>query len=97
MVTSRLEAYAMLAHHALNDIFYSYDGCCPKCCATCGAIQYLDNEGILDEVIKNWDTDSEGNPVLQEGNPSWWVDGKVAREWLYASWAKGVKELECHS
>lgn len=98
---SRLEAYAMLTHHALNDIFYSYndendgDGCCPQCCAPCEALQHLDNEGILDEVIKNWDTYSDGTSVLKEGNPSWWVNGKVDREWLYAAWKKG--EWECHN
>lgn len=92
MTNSRLEAYAMLTHHALNEIFQSEEfGCCPKCCAPCSAIQYLDNEGILDEVVKNWDTDSDGNPIRWD----WWVDGKVDRESLYRIWAK-ASELECH-
>src|SRR5678816_1107835 len=40
----------MLAHHALNELWMDKEGCCPKCCAPCGALQLLDSEGIQDAL-----------------------------------------------
>lgn len=83
-VNSRLQAYAMLAHAALDLLD---DKCCPACCAPCGALKYLDEEGILDQVLLNWDEYDDGTKIFSEENaPDWWVDGKVDRDWLYKTW-----------
>jgi len=97
MVISRLQAYAQLTHHALDTLYQQDRGCCTKCCAACDALAVLDNEGILDEIVKNWEEYSDGTKVLANGRePAWWKDGKVDREWLYGQWANADK-LQCHT
>lgn len=85
-VTSRLEAYAMLTHHALNTL-YKEGACCYRCCAACSAIQYLDEQGILDAVIRNWEFLSDGERIPYHTNwCGWWRNGQVDRDWLYQQW-----------
>lgn len=84
-MTSRVQAYSILVHHALNELYYQHT-CCLRCCAPCAVLKYLDEEGILNEVVKLWETYSDGTPVLKEKDPAWWVNGEVDRDWLYSSW-----------
>ena len=99
---TRLEAYAMLTHHALNCLWMQSkfqpdrEGCCPKHCAPCAALQYLDNEGILDAVVTNWETYEDGTKVdYNDGNV--FVESKVNRKWLYEQWRVPNGCGECSS
>jgi hypothetical protein len=95
--TSRVEAYAMLAHHALSQVWYASDfqprdegddiwGCCPSCCAPCGALLYLDRQGVLEPLLREW----------EEGmKSSTHVNGKLDREWLYRQWAGSPMQEQC--
>lgn len=98
-MSQRLRAYGMLTHHALNELSYAVDdpevqGCCPKCCAPCDALQILDNEGILDQVVQLWDTFDDGTPVLRPNSPNWWTGSAVDREWLHAAWSANALSCE---
>jgi len=90
-VTTRVEAYGMLAHYALDRLWMDSeifdDGCELDKCAACAALKFLDEDGVLDHVLMNWDTDNDGKPVLMNGSPPWWKDGKVDREWLHKQWS----------
>jgi len=97
-------AFSMLTHHALNELYTDSDGCCPVCCAPCGALKALDDEGVLDYVVQQWQTYSDGTLVFRlvegengpEQTPSWWLDGQVNREWLHSQWSIGPSMQECH-
>lgn len=97
-MSQRLLAYGMLTHHALNELYTDADGCCLVCCAPCGALKILDEEGVLDSVVLLWDTYADGTKIFgnPDKQPSWWKDGKVDREWLYLQWSMGTIALECH-
>lgn len=95
-MSKRVTAYAMLAHHALNELLLDDSGCCPKCCLPCRALQILDGEGVLDVLIQEWDEYDDGTKVFAASTPPWFVDGKVDRSWLYSQWAIGEAILECH-
>lgn len=88
-MNTRILAYAMLTHHALNELYMDKDGCCPKCCAPCGAVQILDNEGILDSLVQEWQEYDDGEKVFRDDVPEWFVAGKVDRTWLYNQWTMG--------
>lgn len=96
--TSRVEAYAMLAQHALTSLWSASDfqprdedddlwGCCPTCCAPCGALLYLDRSGVLDLVLAEWPEGLDGSGVF--------VDGRVDRGWLYRQWAGSPMQESC--
>lgn len=82
---NRLIAYAMLTHHALNELYNDEDGCCPDCCTPCYALMFLEQENVLDSIVLNWEEYDDGTKVF-DVPPSWWIDGKVDRDWLYGSW-----------
>lgn len=95
--SSRVEAYAMLAQHALSSLWYSSDfqprdedddlwGCCPTCCAPCGALLYLDRSGVLDLVLREWPEGMSFSCI---------VDGKVDRTWMYRQWAGSPAQESC--
>lgn len=94
MPKTRLEAYAMLTHHALNELWRDSkfnpfgQGCCPKHCASCVALKFFDSEGTLELILRNWDEYTDGTKIYDNPDhaPSWWVDGKVNREWMYEQW-----------
>jgi hypothetical protein len=87
----------MLTHHALSELYTSEDGCCPKCCAPCEALQILDEQGVLDLVVQEWEEYSDGQKVFGPiSMPSWFVDGKVDRSWMYNQWTMGEATLGCH-
>jgi hypothetical protein len=96
--TSRVEAYAMLAHHALSHVWFvsafqpreagdDIFGCCPGCCAPCAALLYLDRRGDLDAVLGEW---AEG-----VAGASMFVGGKLDRVWLYAQWVGLPAQAQC--
>jgi hypothetical protein len=63
-------------------------GCCPECCAPCGALKDLLDRGQLDELygayMDHCGTDSD----------TWDVDKRqVGREWLLEAWSV---DLGCH-
>lgn len=88
-MTKRVTAYAMLAHHALNELWLDKEGCCPKCCTPCGALQLLDGEGILDTLVQEWYEYDNGIKVFRDDTTPWFVAGKVDRGWLYSQWSLG--------
>lgn len=96
--TSRVEAYAMLAHHALSALWASSDfqprdpdddihGCCHVCCAPCKALHYLDRQGVLDAVLAEWPEGSRGSFMFP--------DGKLDRAWMYKQWAGSPVQEQC--
>lgn len=95
-MTKRVTAYAMLAHHALNELFTDSGGCCPRCCAPCGALKILDGEGILDALVLEWYEYEDGTRVF-ENPPEWFKNGHVDRGWMYSQWSLGEATLECHN
>jgi hypothetical protein len=94
---SRVEAYAMLAQHALSALWANSDfqpraaedlwGCCPTCCAPCGALLFLDRSGVLDAVLAEWPEGVAGSSMF--------VGGKVDREWMYRQWAGSPAQESC--
>jgi hypothetical protein len=67
---------AALVAHAINCI--DDDGCCPDCCAPCGALRDLDATGRLDDAVR---------PYAEQGcDLDWWAGGAVDRQWLHARW-----------
>lgn len=96
-MSKRLIAYGMLTQHALNELYASEDGCCPRCCAPCQALKHLDEEGVLDSVVLLWDEYTDGTPTIPqdpEKCPPWWTKDKVNRQWMYSQWSIG--ELVCN-
>lgn len=94
--TSRVEAYSMLAHHALSALWSQSDfqpcdddmwGCCPTCCAPCAALLYLDRQGVLDHVLAEW---AEGSRDC-----GMFVEGKLDRGWMYRQWAGSPVQEQC--
>lgn len=79
----------MLAHHALNELWVDTEGCCPKCCIPCAAVKALDDEGILDALIREWEEYADGTKVFREDTTPWYVEGVVDRIWLYNQWTVG--------
>lgn len=92
-MSKRVLAYAMLAHHALNELFTDKEGCCPKCCAPCGALQLLDGEGVLDTLVQEWHEYSNGLKVFREDTTPWFVNGAIDRGWMYSQWSIG--QIHC--
>ena len=90
-MSKRLQAYGKLTHHALNELFVDDEGCCPECCAPCHALKDLDDEGVLDSVVRLWAEYDDGTPTLT--NHSWWKEDKVDREWMYGQWHTG--QMNC--
>lgn len=96
--TSRVEAYAMLTHAALSQLWNGSDfqpkeedyedvwGCCPVCCAPCAALRYLDAAGLLDAVCREW---PEGM------TSSMFKDGRVDRDWMYRQWSNPFTQQQC--
>ncbi len=62
-------------------------GCCPTCCAPCGALLYLDREGVLDALLAEW---AEGIRD-DEAFPG----GKVDRQWMYRQWCGSQMQEQC--
>lgn len=91
-MSRRVTAYAMLVHHALNELYTSEDGCCTECCAPCHALKTLDEERVLDPIVREWREYSDGTKVDLE-KIEWWKDGKVDRSWMYHQWSIG--EVSC--
>lgn len=96
--TSRVEAYAMLAQHALSALWAVSDfqprddgddifGCCCVCCAPCAALYFLDREGVLDALFAEWPEGAAGSSMF--------VAGKLDRAWLYAQWAGSPAQEQC--
>lgn len=77
----------MMTHHALNELWLDDEGCCLKCCAPCAALKILDDDGILDFIVKEWQEYDNGLKVFREDTTPWFKDGQVDRTWLYAQWA----------
>jgi hypothetical protein len=65
--------------HALNTAGTQFDDpalderCCSNCCGACAALVALRDAGTLDDRVRL---------VAQGGGWSWWVDGRVDREYL---------------
>lgn len=96
--TSRVEAYSMLAHHALSALWAESDfqprdpgddvfGCCPVCRAPCAALLYLDRHGILDHVLGEW---AEGGR-----DSDMFPGGRLDRAWLYRQWSGSPVQEQC--
>lgn len=96
--TSRVEAYAMLTHHALSALWMSSDfqpredgddiwGCCPGCCAPCGALHYLDRSGVLDAILAEW---PEGH-----ASSSMFAGDRLDRVWMYRQWSNPAMLAHC--
>lgn len=86
---ARTTIYAMLAHHALNELWVDAEGCCPNCCVPCEALKLLDDEGVLDALVLEWQEYPDGTKVFREDTIPWFVDGKVDRSWMYHQWSIG--------
>ncbi len=74
------ETAAFLTAHALDHVSGIADvGCCPGCCAPCGAIHQFLRTGELDDVVRGF---------ASERSPEWWVaeDSKVHRLMLARAW-----------
>lgn len=87
----------MLTHHALNELFTDSAGCCPKCCAPCKALKFLDEDGVLELVVLEWEQYSDGTKVFGSSvhhDPSWWSNGKIDRSWMYNQWTMGEAACE---
>lgn len=94
---NRLTAYSMLVHHALNELWTEVHGgpsfsgtCCPKCCAPCGALQFLLAEMILDTIVLEWQEGSDGSKIFDYDNAPVWYDKihrRVDREFLVKAWS----------
>lgn len=101
MRMDRLRAYAMLTEYALTMVWQNFTnesqedkfrGCCPRCCAPCYALMFLDDEGVLDHILLYWDRDDNGNKrSFQREDSDLYKDGKLDRSWLYAAWEIGRK------
>ncbi len=96
--TSRVEAYSMLAHHALSALWASSDfqprdedddiwGCCCVCCAPCAALLYLDRSGVLDHVLGEWPEGARGSFMFP--------GGVLDRQWMYRQWAGSPVQEQC--
>jgi hypothetical protein len=91
--TSRVEAYAMLAQHALSSLWADSDfqpdgmGCCHICCAPCAALLCLDRTGVLDLVLREWPEGMTGSDMF--------IDGSVDREWMYRQWSGSRMQQQC--
>lgn len=96
--TSRVEAYAMLAQHALSALWASSDfqprdegndiwGCCSRCCAPCAALHYLDRQGVLDAVLAEWPEGSQGSDMFP--------GGKLDRAWMHRQWSGSPVQEQC--
>lgn len=92
--TSQVEAYAMLAHHALTTLWADSDfqpdgmGCCHICCAPCAALLFLDLSGALDAVLGEWREGIDGSDIFP--------DGQLDRAWMYRQWTNSeVQRLQC--
>lgn len=86
-------AYAMLAHHALNELWAESDfqpdgmGCCHVCCAPCAALAQLDRVGVLDKVLAAWPEGSRGSDVFP--------GGCLDRVWMYRQWSGSRAQEQC--
>lgn len=49
----------------------------------------LDDEGILDALVREWQEYTDGTKVFREDTAPWFVAGKVDRSWLYHQWTMG--------
>ncbi len=94
-ISSVAEAHAMLTSHALNALWSRSDvqpddddlwGCCHVCCAPCAALDYLDRQGVLDEVLSAW-PHGVGSDTHK--------DGKVDREWMRRQWSGSPMQEQC--
>lgn len=80
----------MLVCHALNQLPHPQElaegqpwaeKCCPDCCAPCGLLRDLDDDGTLDTIVRKAPAGVWGDGW------AWWSDeGGVDKDWLYASW-----------
>ncbi len=92
--TSRAEAYAMLAQHALSALWGDSDfqpdgmGCCHVCCAPCAALYYLDGQGVLDALLREWPTGMVGSNLTPDGRT-------VDRVWMYRQWSGSKAQEQC--
>ena len=91
--TSRVEAYSLLAHHALNELWAASDfqpdgmGCCPICCAPCGSLLFLDRDGVLDAVLAEWPEGGRDSDIFP--------GGQLDREWMYRQWSGSPVQQQC--
>lgn len=91
------EHIAVLTEFALNKLWESSpdclpgsEGCCPRCCAACYALNQLAANGELEVYLA-------GSPEPLDGT-AWWDDERqmVDRAWLFRAWANADR-LGCHS
>jgi hypothetical protein len=78
-----LAAFALGALHAEDQD----EGCCPKCCAPCAALNHLAATGQLDRIA--------GDYVARTGECDWWdaAAGRVDPVWLARAW----RLTDCHA
>lgn len=90
MVTLPAEEAGQLARFALDMLFMGdqEEGCCPRCCAPCWALQQLLDAGRLDALIA---------PIAKadgwtDDKIAWWDGRQVRRDFLARAW----RMTECH-
>ncbi len=83
----------MLAHHALDALWAVSDfqpdgmGCCPTCCAPCGALLFLDRDGVLDAVLDEWAEGARASSIF--------LNGRLDRDWMYRQWSRSPAQEQC--
>lgn len=71
---------AALAHLHHED---QSDGCCPRCCGSCWAIDQFKQTGMLDQLART----SPGTV-----GATWWADDQIDRAFLERAW----RRTSCH-
>lgn len=83
---SMMQALPPLVAHGLNEIWSQEDGCCPTCCGPCHALAGLARDGLLDDAVRPFITETNGV------GHDWWtgtaVDGHVKRWGLRKRWSQ---------
>lgn len=79
------DAVAWLAVHALNELYIAdqEEGCCPKCCGPCRALDLMREDGSLDWLVRK-----QG-----DGNDWWDPDRRMVDPKLFG---RAWRRTDCH-
>lgn len=89
------EALAILALHALNELYQARE-CCPECCWPCDALKRLsdrpDGPGSLNAILTHAPLDSLPSGAQADSLGFRCPDGSINQEWLKGAWTR----TSCH-